>query len=86
MGLTKCTFITDTQMKHARYAKETFYIHKLEILDLFQCTAKENIPLARHLYTLSRDKIIDFPYDSTCRETSLGCLRHTLFGSRQVAA
>ena len=26
MGLTKCPFITYTQMKHARYAKETFYI------------------------------------------------------------
>ena len=37
MGLTKYTFITDTQMQRARYAKETFYIHKSEILDLFQC-------------------------------------------------
>ena len=37
MGLTKCKFITDTQIQRARYAKETFYIHKSEILDLFQC-------------------------------------------------
>ena len=36
MGLTKCMFITDTQMQRARYAKETFYMHKSEILDLFQ--------------------------------------------------
>ena len=26
MGLTKCPFITYTQMKHTRYTKETFYI------------------------------------------------------------
>ena len=26
MGLTKCPFITYTQMKHTKYAKETFYI------------------------------------------------------------
>ena len=26
MGLTKCPFITNTQMKHTKYAKEMFYI------------------------------------------------------------
>ena len=37
MGLTKFTFITNTQMSRARYPEETFCVHKLEILDLVQC-------------------------------------------------
>ena len=39
-----------------------------------QYVANQKIHVARHLYTLSRDKTIDLPYDLICRTTSLGCL------------
>ena len=43
-----------------------------------QYFANQNIHVARHLYTLSRYKIIDLLYDLICRTTSLGCLGHTI--------
>ena len=48
--------------------------------ELLQYVAHQNIHVARHLYTLSRDKITDLPYDFICRTTSLRCLRHTILG------
>ena len=57
MGLTKYTFITDTQMQRARYAKETFYIHKSEILDLFQCKPGEYPNFPRFQGNISQEPI-----------------------------
>ena len=36
-----------------------------------QYVTNQNIHVARHLYTLSRDKTIDLPYDLIYRTTSL---------------
>ena len=43
-----------------------------------QYIANQNIHVARHLSTLSRDNTIDESYELICRTTSLGCFPHTI--------
>ena len=50
----------------------------------FRHTAEQNIHVARHLYTSSRNKIIDLPYDLICRTTSLRCFRHKILAYNKL--